>query len=123
MVKGVGVDHIEIIRIKSIIERDNRFIEKIYSSDEIEYCESKFRKELHYAARFAAKEAFFKALGTGWRHGMKWGEITVKNDNLGKPVIQLKGRTLEYFEQNGFQNVTLSISHSKNVAMAFVVVE
>jgi len=123
MVRGIGVDIIDIPRIKKVIGNDGKFVEKVFTEAEIRYCQAKFRKEIHYAARFAAKEAFFKALGTGWRNGMKWTEISIENDDLGKPEITLSGKTLENFEKNGMALINLSISHTKDYAVAFVVIE
>lgn len=122
MVKGVGVDIIDIHRIKKLVGRDSRFIEKIFSETEIRYCESKYRKEVHYAARFAAKEAFFKALGTGFQFGMKWTDISVENDELGKPEIKLEGKTLENFKKKNNKFIRLSISHTKEYAVAFLLI-
>ena len=93
------------------------------SSETIDYCESKVKKAQHYAARFASKEAFFKALGTGWRNGMSWTEIEIENDSLGKPEIKLKGETLSYFKKLKLKSITLSISHSKEYAVGFVIIE
>jgi holo-[acyl-carrier protein] synthase len=123
MIKGTGVDIIDIPRIKKMTESDGKFIEKIFSETEIEYCRSKARKEIHYAARFAAKEALFKALGTGWRFGMAWQDVSIENDELGKPYITLSGKTREYFDEHCFQHIHLSISHTKEYAVAFVVIE
>ncbi len=123
MIKGIGVDIIDVARIKKIIAGNARFVEKIYSPDEIRYCRTKYRKEVHYAARFAAKEAFFKALGTGWRYGMKWQDISVENDELGKPEIKLTGKTLENFKKKQCTHIHLSISHTREYAAAVVVIE
>jgi len=123
MVQGIGVDIIEIPRIKKMIEADIGFEEKIFTPREINYCRTKFRKEIHYAARFAAKEAFFKALGTGWRDGMSWQDISVENDTLGKPEISLSGKTQEKFSQKNCSRINLTISHTKDTAVAFVVIE
>jgi holo-[acyl-carrier protein] synthase len=123
MIKGIGVDIIDIPRIKKMVEDDERFVEKIFSEKEILYCRTKSKKEIHYAARFAAKEAFFKAIGTGWRYGMSWQDISVENDELGKPGIILTGKTLEYFNENHFTHINLSISHTREYAVAFVVIE
>lgn len=106
-----------------MVEKDTRFVERVFSPTEIQYCQGKFKKEIHFAARFAAKEAFFKALGTGWRYGMRWEDISVENDELGKPDIILSGKTLEFFKQNTLNHIHLSISHTKEYAVAFVVVE
>lgn len=123
MVKGIGVDIIDIPRIKKMIEGDLQFVEKVFTETEIRYCLSKFRKEMHFAARFAAKEAFFKALGTGWRYGMRWQDISVENDELGKPEITLMDKTLAFFQETGCESINLSISHTKEYAVAFVVIE
>ncbi|MDQ1354813.1 MAG: holo-[acyl-carrier protein] synthase [Acidobacteriota bacterium] len=123
MIKGTGIDIIDIPRIKKKTTEDPRFIEKLFTETEIAYCESKFRKEIHYAARFAAKEAFFKAMGTGWRDGMKWTDISIENNDLGKPSIKLQGKTLENFKEKNFENIHLSISHTREYAVAFVIIE
>ncbi len=123
MVKGIGVDIIDIPRIKKMIESDLQFVEKVFTETEIQYCQSKFRKEIHFAARFAAKEAFFKALGTGWRYGMRWQDICVKNDELGKPEITLIDKTEAFFRENECTRINLSISHTKEYAVAFVTIE
>ncbi|MCU0285521.1 MAG: holo-ACP synthase [Acidobacteria bacterium] len=123
MIKGTGIDIIDIPRIKKMITDDNNFIEKLFTETETRYCESKFRKEIHYAARFAAKEAFFKALGTGWRNGMRWTDISIENDELGKPGITLYGKTLAFFKEKNYETIHLSISHTKEYAVAFVVIE
>ncbi len=123
MVKGIGVDIIDIPRVKKMVDKESRFFEKVFSETEIRYCRSKYREEVHFAARFAAKEAFFKAMGTGWRYGMRWQDISVENDELGKPEIKLSGKTLENFEKNRFKHIHLSISHTKEYAVAFVTIE
>ena len=123
MIKGTGVDIIDVPRIKKMIEKGNRFLETVFTPEEIEYSRSKHSAEIHFAARFAAKEAFFKALGTGWRYGMRWEEINIQNDPLGKPEIQLSGKTLEFFNRLKCHRIHLSISHTKEYAVAFVVLE
>lgn len=123
MIKGIGVDIIDIIRIKKMVDKGKRYIEKIFTQKEIDYCQEKYHPAIHFAARFAAKEALFKALGTGWRNGMAWTEIEVTNDELGKPEIFLSGKAADFFKKNNFQTSFLSISHTKEYAVAFVVVE
>lgn len=123
MIKGTGVDIIEIERIRKAIKKDNKFIDRLFTKNEIAYCESKVKKAQHYAARFASKEAFFKALGTGWRNGMSWTDIEIKNDPLGKPEIELIGETQTYFKKMKYKSITLSISHSKEYAVGFVIIE
>lgn len=125
MIKGIGTDIIDIGRIKKIIEKNNSraFIEKVFTDNEISYCESKYHRAVHYAARFAAKEAFFKAMGTGYRGGMSWKDISVKNDELGKPEIELSGKTLDNFKKRKYKNIHISLSHTKEYAVSFVVVD
>ena len=125
MIRGIGTDIIEIVRIKTILNGDHSesFIERVFTENEIRYCESKYRPEIHYAARFAAKEAFFKALGTGYRDGMSWKDISVTNDELGKPEIELSGKTLGNFKKKKFSHVHISISHTKEYAVSFVVID
>ena len=125
MIRGIGTDIIEVVRIKTILGGDHStsFIERVFTDNEIRYCESKYHPEIHFAARFAAKEAFFKALGTGYRDGMSWKDISVKNDELGKPEIELSGKTLGKFKKKKFSHVHISISHTKEYAVSFVVID
>lgn len=123
MIAGIGTDIIEVARVKKSIETINGFKEKIFSAVEIEYCESKRNKYEHYAGRFAAKEAYFKAIGTGWRNGLAFNEIQIMNDTLGKPVIILSGKAMEHSEEAGYTNKLVSISHLKDTAVAFVIIE
>ncbi|MDA3837373.1 MAG: holo-ACP synthase [Candidatus Delongbacteria bacterium] len=123
MIYGIGTDIIQIERVKKSIETIPGFSEKIFTSHEIEYCNSKKNKYEHFAARFAAKEAFFKAIGTGWRGGLAFSEIEVNNDELGKPSFKLYGKSKEFSESNNFTNVHLSITHIKELAQAFVIIE
>jgi holo-[acyl-carrier protein] synthase len=110
MIKGIGVDLVEIGRVRKLLEQDNGFVERIFTAREIGYCEGKYFKAQHYAARFTAKEAFFKALGTGFRDGMSWQDVEVENDALGKPRIRLTAAALEKFKNKKLKNVFLSLS-------------
>jgi len=121
MILGIGTDIIEVARVKRAISK-TAFKAKVFSTREIEYCEAGKGAE-SFAARFAAKEAFFKALGTGWRDGMGITEVEILNDDLGKPSIFLSGKALEAFEQKGAKHVHVSLSHIKDKAVAFVVIE
>lgn len=123
MIAGVGIDMIEVERMAEKINKESGFREIVFSKTEIEYCESKKHKAEHYAARFAAKEAFFKALGTGWADGTRFNEVEVQNDQLSKPEIILSGQTLETVSAMGIKNIFVSLSHIKNVASAVVIVE
>lgn len=123
MIKGVGVDMVEIGRVRKLIEQDRGFAQRIYTDREIAYCESKFSRAQHYAARFTAKEAFFKALGTGFRDGMSWRDVEVENDRLGKPQLRLTGAALRQFRRRKLKKAILSLSHTREMAVALVVVE
>lgn len=123
MIKGIGVDMVEIGRVQKLIEKDQGFAERIFTAREIAYCESKFFKAQHYAARFTAKEAFFKALGTGFRDGMSWRDVEVENDALGKPQLRLAAVALRQFEKRKLKKALLSLSHTRDMAVALVVIE
>ena len=123
MIYGIGTDIIEVSRIAKVMERDIGFREKIFSEGEIGYCERMKNKYQHYAARFSAKEAFMKALGTGWRDGIRFVEIEVAHDPLGKPLILLSGKAKELAERAGMGEIYVSLSHVKEMACAMVVAE
>ncbi|MCK9558169.1 MAG: holo-ACP synthase [Candidatus Cloacimonadaceae bacterium] len=123
MIIGVGTDIVEIGRIDRLLDRNPRFVDKVFSSAEIEYCSSKANPAQSFAARFAAKEAFLKSLGTGWDQGISWQEIEVMNDNQGKPDIRLCGKAKELAEQKGIRLIHLSLSHEKQYAVASVIAE
>jgi holo-[acyl-carrier protein] synthase len=123
MIKGIGVDMVEIGRVRKLIEQDGGFAGRIFTDREIAYCESKFSKAQHYAARFTAKEAFFKALGTGFRGGMGWQDVEVENDALGKPQLRLAAVALAQFKKRKLKRALLSLSHTRDMAVALVVIE
>src|SRR4051812_41261311 len=93
MIEGLGIDMIEVERVAKKIGKESGFRELVFSKNEIEYCETKAHKFEHYAARFAAKEAFFKALGTGWLNGTAFNEVEISNEENGKPQLRLLGET------------------------------
>lgn len=124
MIVGTGVDIAEVPRIAASIERfGRRFTERVFTPDEIRYCESKANKAERYAARFAAKEAVMKAIGTGWRHGVTWQDIEVKRAPGGRPVLSLTGRAAEFYAKLGATRAHLSLTHTTESAMAYVVLE
>jgi len=122
MILNTGVDIIEVERIKEVLEKfGERFQKRIYTQTEIDYCETfKDTKYVHYAARFAAKEAFSKAIGTGITQGFKFNEIGIRNEKSGMPVLELFG---DLAEKWGKYKVHISLSHTKDNAIAFVVME
>ena len=125
MVLGIGTDVIEIARIERSIERyGEAFLRRVYTAEEVAYCERKKKNSAEsYAARFAAKEAGAKALGTGISRGVSWTEFAVGREPGGRPVLRLLGRAGELAVGLGVVRVSLSLTHSRDVAMAVVVLE
>lgn len=124
MIVGSGVDLCEVARIKDAITRyGRRFLERIYTAREIAYAESKANLFERYAARFAAKEAGMKALGTGWRGGVGWRDFEVINLPSGRPTLQLHGIAAEYAQKLGVENISLSMTHTSVQAMSIVILE
>ncbi|GAB6099921.1 holo-ACP synthase [Halanaerocella petrolearia] len=115
--KGLGVDIIEIERIEKAINKRDRFKYRFFTEDEIEYCEEYQKPWSHYAARFAAKEAVVKALGTGFRE-FKWKDVEINNNKLGKPEVILYNKAKRLAEDKEITEVMLSISHSHDYAVA-----
>ena len=118
MIMGIGIDIIEVDRVKEKISRNSGFRETVFSEKEMEYCESKTNKFEHYAARFAAKEAFLKAIGTGWTSAIAFNEIEILNDENGKPELFLR---TEIDVQ--YNKLFVSLSHLKSIATAIVIIE
>lgn len=124
MIVGTGVDLAEVDRIQAAIERyGRRFIERIYTPAEIAYVERKANRYERYAARFAAKEAGMKAIGTGWKRGVRWQDFEVKNLPSGRPTLQFHGVAAGFAQSLGVRNVALSITHTAVQAMAIVILE
>ncbi|MBI4903473.1 MAG: holo-ACP synthase [Acidobacteria bacterium] len=124
MIVGTGVDLADVRRIREAIERyGRRFVERVFTAGEIAYVESKANKYERYAARFAAKEAGMKAIGTGWDRGTGWHDFEVVNLPSGQPRLELHGKAGEIVKQMGVQRVHLSLTHTAENGMAFVVLE
>jgi holo-[acyl-carrier protein] synthase len=124
MVLGLGTDLIETGRVQQSINRfGDRFLERIFSPGEIAYCKRKKNAAESFAARFAAKEAGAKALGTGISRGVTWKEFEVKREASGRPSLHLSGRAAELAEAIGIGRIQLSLTHSREFALAVVVVE
>lgn len=124
MIVGLGLDIAEIDRIEAAIGRHGQaFINRLFTPGEAEYCERYQNRYERYAARFAAKEAAMKALGTGWRHGVRWRDIEVTREASGKPTLRLSGVAREFADRMGVRHISLSITHSGNVALAQVIFE
>ena len=124
MIKGLGIDTIELSRIARVYERYNeRFLDRIYAPEERSYALRYKDPVPRLAARFAAKEACMKALGTGWNFGVRWRDIVVVNHPGGKPEMKLHGRAATIFEQLSASRIHLSITHSREHATAVVIFE
>jgi holo-[acyl-carrier protein] synthase len=124
VIKGIGVDTIELERIARVYRRYNeRFLDRIFAPEERAYALRYKDPVPRLAARFAAKEACMKALGTGWNFGVRWRDIVVVNDQGGKPELKLHGRAKTFFEQLSANRIHLSITHSREHATAIVVFE
>ncbi len=116
---GNGIDIVECSRIDSLIKRHGqRFLERIFTQAELDYCMNRKREIEHLAGRFAAKEAILKVIGTGWRGEISWKDMEIVNDSAGKPEIKLTGKTAEIANQLGIERILLTISHTENYAVA-----
>lgn len=125
MIVGIGIDIIEVKRIKDVMERHgDYFFKRIFTEKEIEYCNARKKNAvLHFAGRFAAKEAALKALGTGLTGGISWTEIEIENAISGKPRLVFSGKAKEAFDLIGGKKTHVSISHSKGYAAGQVIIE
>jgi len=124
MVLGLGTDLIEISRIEeSIAQFGDRFLQKIFTPGEVAYCQQKKQSAESFAARFAAKEAGAKALGTGIQHGVSWLEIEVRRLPGERPTLHLAGRAAQRAAALGIRHLSLSLSHSRDTALAVVIAE
>lgn len=124
MITGTGIDLAEVPRIRAAIERFGaKFLQRVYTDGERSYVDRKANRFERYAARFAAKEAGMKALGTGWRRGVRWKDFEVANLPSGKPTLRLHGAARSIADQQGVQQISLSMTHTAESGMAFVIFE
>jgi holo-[acyl-carrier protein] synthase len=124
VILGLGIDISEVSRIEAAIGRHGRaFLERVFTPAEIEYCERYRNRFERYAGRFAAKEAGMKALGTGWRGGIRWVDFEVTRLPSGQPTLALHGKARELAARKGVERIALSITHSGNTALAEVIFE
>ncbi len=123
MVTGVGIDMIEVDRLKESMKKEVGFREMVFSEKEIAYCQPKVNRFEHYAARYAAKEAFFKAIGTGWLDGTAFNEVEIINLPNGKPTIGFLGLTADTIKRLKLKNIQVSLTHLKTIASAVVIIE
>ena len=124
MIVSIGIDIVEVYRISETIQRTPRFVERVYTERERAYCESKGAASAQsFAARFAAKEAFLKALKTGWRGKITWQDMEILNDAQGVPSLTIYGEARALLEKMGADKIHLSISHTTDHAVAQVILE
>jgi holo-[acyl-carrier protein] synthase len=124
MIVAIGIDLVEITRIEEVFaRRGDRFRARVFTKGEINYCERRASKFASYAARFAAKEAAMKALGTGWSDGVGWTDVEVVNESTGAPALQLHNRALEQMREIGANRAHVSLTHTGNLAIAEVLLE
>src|SRR5271154_6658857 len=124
MIVGTGIDIAEVPRIAASIARfGDRFIRRIFTEGEIRYCDAKANRVERYAARFAAKEAAMKAIGTGWSHGVAWRDVEVCRQPGGRPTLAFHGKAAEVAAKLGAVHIALSLSHTEEYAIAQVILE
>jgi holo-[acyl-carrier protein] synthase len=123
LIFGLGTDIIHVPRVEKELVRTEGLKETLFTAREIAYCESRGKRAQHFAARFAAKEAFLKAMGTGWRDGYRFNEIEILNDESGKPEAFVHGKVKKYCDEKGITRVHVSLSHTQELAEAVVILE
>lgn len=124
MILGIGIDIIEVKRVGEAVERyGERFLRRIFTEAERAYCSGKKNAAIHYAGRFAAKEAAFKAMGRGWGGNIGWKEVEVTNLDSGAPQVSFHGKALERIREMNMSRGLVSISHVQETATAIVILE
>jgi holo-[acyl-carrier protein] synthase len=124
MIVGLGIDVAEVGRIQAVIEAQReRFLRRVYTLDEVAYCEQFKNKYERYAGRFAVKEAAMKALGTGWSRGVRWVDVEVVRHASGRPSLILKGEAKKIADAMGVKNILVTISHTAEQAIGQVIFE
>lgn len=123
MIVGLGVDVVEVARIREALENQPRMVQRVFTEEEANYCTERKAQFQHFAGRFAAKEAALKALGTGWAEGIRWRDVEVTADSTGRPDIRFHAKALEIFNSKQAASAWLTISHASEYAVAVVVLE
>jgi holo-[acyl-carrier protein] synthase len=123
VVIGLGIDIVEVGRISRALQGSDTLAKRVFTEKELEYCGKRKNQYQHYAGRFAAKEAALKALGTGWQEGIRWKDVEIVPDELGKPELNFYRRAKEVFEEAGAQHAVVTITHANEYAVAAVVIE
>jgi holo-[acyl-carrier protein] synthase len=123
VIVGIGIDIVEVQRIRRALRRSEETAKRIFTAVELEYCLERRNKYQHFAGRFAAKEAAFKALGTGWQKGIRWQDVEVVAEKHGRPSLRFYGRAGEFLEALGVKRGLVTISHTSEYAVAAVVLD
>jgi holo-[acyl-carrier protein] synthase len=124
LIVGMGVDIAEVQRIRAAIEKGGEaFLRRVYTANEVAYCERFKNKFERFAGRFAAKEAAMKALGTGWQHGVRWVDLEVVREKSGRPTLTIAGEAGKIAARLGVKNIAISITHTADQALAQVIFE
>jgi holo-[acyl-carrier protein] synthase len=123
LIFGIGTDIIEIERVSAELKKDTGLMQALFTDSEIAYCKEKRYPERHFAGKYAAKEAFFKATGTGWGKGYAFDQVEILHDDTGKPEIRLTGQSKLFINEHQISKIHVSISHIKQTAMAVVILE
>lgn len=123
MIEGVGIDIMDVKRFKNRLQKNRRLIFKIFRDGERKYCNKMADKYLHFAARFCAKEAFLKAIGTGLSAGLSFKDIEIKTDKKGQPSLKLHAKAKKVFAKKGFKKILVSLSHIRDIAIAVVLLQ
>jgi holo-[acyl-carrier protein] synthase len=119
---GIGTDITECLRIARMIERHGElFIGRVYTPEEIRYCQSRKQATQHFTGRWSAKEAILKAIGTGWRRGISWRDMEIRNEPGGKPIVAVRGGVKDVVEKLGIAEIQVSISHCRSHATAIAI--
>ncbi len=116
-----GVDVVGVDRLRRLVEGDEERQRTLFTARELDYCEGKRRKYEHLAARFAAKEAVLKAFGTGVSQRMRWTDVEVLNDRMGRPTVRLEGAVASFAERHGLRDLDVSLSHVEDLAVAHAI--
>jgi holo-[acyl-carrier protein] synthase len=123
VVRGIGIDIVEVRRISRALQGGDEMANRVFTEKELEYCRARKNQFQHFAGRFAAKEAALKALGTGWQEGIRWKDVEVAPDELGRPLLCFQRRAKEIFDSSGAKQAHVTITHAREYAVAAVVLE
>jgi len=124
MIVGIGIDIIEVDRIRRLtVRHGERFLRRVFTDEEVDYCQRSAHPAQRFATRFAAKEATLKALGVGWQKGVTFRDVEVCVDGLGAPSVRLGGRALEISRERGVKTIFVSLSHGRHYAVAQALAE